>query len=51
MLDVAAKYYRQSAEMKNAAAENSFGICLERVIGAHCYQRAPQQCHPDGANF
>jgi TPR repeat protein len=53
-----AKYYRRSAELKNAAAENSFGICLERGIGvqsnaalaAHYYQRSALQGHPDGAN-
>jgi TPR repeat protein len=31
----AARYYRRSAELKNAAAENSFGICLVRGIGVH----------------
>jgi hypothetical protein len=54
----AAKYYRLSADMKNASAENSFGICLERGIGvqknlflaAQYYHRAAQQGHPDGAN-
>jgi hypothetical protein len=43
---------------KNAAAENSFGICLERGIGVHknlslagqYYLRSAQQGHPDGAN-
>jgi TPR repeat protein len=47
-----------SAEMKNAAAQNSFGICLERGIGAHknlllaaqfC-RPAADQGHADGAN-
>jgi TPR repeat protein len=44
--------------MKNAAAQNSFGIFLERGIGVHknlllaaqYYQRAAQQGHPHGAN-
>jgi hypothetical protein len=56
--DRAAKYYRLSAERKNAAAENSFGICLERGIGvdknvwlaSRYYLRAALQGHPDGAN-
>jgi TPR repeat protein len=30
----AAKFYRMSAEKDNAAEQNSFGICLERGIGA-----------------
>jgi TPR repeat protein len=44
--------------MKNASAENSFSICMERGIGVHknlflaaqYYQRAAQQGHLDGAN-
>jgi hypothetical protein len=44
--------------MKNAAAQNSFGICLERGIGAHknrslaaqFYRSAADQGHADGAN-
>jgi hypothetical protein len=44
--------------LKNAAAQNSFGIFLERGIGVHTnlslaaqyYQRAAHQGHPDGAN-
>jgi TPR repeat protein len=49
----AAKYYRLSAELNNAAAQNSFGICLERGIGlqsnlvlaAHYYQQSA--LHPE----
>jgi hypothetical protein len=52
------KCYRLSAELKNASAQNSFGIFLERGIGVHknhflaaqYYQRAAHQGHLDGAN-
>jgi TPR repeat protein len=56
----AAKYYRLSAGMKNAASQSSFGICVERGIGAHInlflaakfYRRAADQGHADDAiNF
>jgi TPR repeat protein len=54
----AVKYYRLSAELNHAAAQNGFGIFLERGIGVHknhllaaqYYQRAAHQGHPDGAN-
>jgi TPR repeat protein len=54
----AIKYYRLSAEKENAAAENSFGFCLERGIGVHnnlsiaadFYPRAVQLGDADGAN-
>jgi serine/threonine protein kinase len=44
--------------MENAAAQNSFGICLERGVGgcknlslaALFYRREAEQGHPDGAN-
>jgi serine/threonine protein kinase len=57
-LDRAAKFYRLSAEKGNAAAQNSFGICLERgtgvrknlLLAAQYYRRAAQQGHLDGAN-
>jgi TPR repeat protein len=47
-----------SADLNPTAAQNSFGICLERGKGIHknlflaaqYYQRSAQQGHPDGAN-
>jgi TPR repeat protein len=50
----AAKYYRLASELNHAAAQNSFGICLERGIGVHknlflaaqYYQRSAQRCFP-----
>jgi hypothetical protein len=54
----AAKYYHLAAELDDADAQNSFGICLERGIGfqsnlalaAHYYQQSALQGNPDGAN-
>jgi TPR repeat protein len=58
IVERATKYYRMGAEKGNAAAQNSFGICPERGIGAHknlsfaaqFYRRAADQGHADGEN-
>jgi hypothetical protein len=54
----AAKYYRLSAEEKNAEAMNNFGICLECGIGvqanlylaAEYYRQSAEAGHADGSN-
>lgn len=52
---LAAKYYHVSAEKENAAAQNSFRICLECAhqnlfLAAHFYRRSAEQGHADDAN-